>query len=202
MTEFSSQKPSDKPLFRPNLTTQQWVDAYTVYLDSIAEAVDNPRLIHLLQDACKELDDRAQASQNFMDYQLAQEQRRIFEISGLGKFSNEAYTQTLQAWRNVAHALLLHGYDLAEDIEFEQLSPFRWKIHQKAHGDHLQWECSDFEATVLFAFLSFVFSLSCTESPISYVRRTLQKQGITKENWSLHAHRLMIRNPWEESYAN
>lgn len=189
--DFSEQAPS----LRVRLTTQQWVDAYTVHLESIAQAVADARLRATLVDACQEARARAQMTGDPEDHRIFMEQVHVLTRSGVGRFDAERYAETKARWRTVSHHLLSLGFDLYEDIDIERLSTDRWRISQAS--TRAQWECSTEEMQVLCAFVSFVQHFSQFETPVAYVRRTLERQGITKETWPFHAHRLMIRNPWE-----
>lgn len=183
------------PVRRVNLTTQQWVDAYTVHLESVAEATASARLRSIVVDACREARSRAISTGDAEDYRILAEQTRVLERSGVGRFDLQSYMMTKEYWKTVAHHLVSLGFNLDVDIDIEQVGVDRWRISQQGLDAH--WECATPVMQVLCAFVSFVEHFSRFESPVAYVRRVLESQGITKETWPMHAARLAIRNPWE-----
>jgi hypothetical protein len=177
------------------ITTQQWIDAYTAHLEGVAEATSST---HLKKEMTKALDHAvadARQSGKEEDHIIVAQQRDVLARSGLGHFDREAFALIRQLWKECATALKTTGFILAEPIDVEQ-NPSEWVFTQfKA-----KIRCPLQMAQVMMAFLTFVNKRSeeSRESPLDYTKRMLAEQGITKDNWHLHAHNTALTDPWAD----
>jgi hypothetical protein len=179
-----------------DISTGQWIDAYTAHLEGVAEAVSSSELRREMVKAI----DHAQADVRKADTEenniiLDQQKNALFR-SGLGKFDREAFNLIRQLWKKCAEGIKSTGLCLSEQIDVEQ----------KPSGDvtfsqgKSKITCPLQMAEVMMAFLKFCAKRSeeSRESPLEYTKRLLADQGITKDNWFAHAANTAIADPWAD----
>ena len=179
-----------------DISTGQWIDAYTAHLEGVAEAVSSSELRREMVKAI----DHAQADVRKADTEenniiLDQQKNALFR-SGLGKFDREAFNLIRQLWKKCAEAIKSTGLLLSEQIDVEQ----------KPSGDvtfsqaKAKITCPLQMAEVMMAFIKFCAKRSeeSRESPLEYTKRLLADQGITKENWFAYAANTAISDPWAD----
>ncbi len=200
---------------------QRWVDAYTVHMESRAEAMADPSIKQRITAAVQELKkDRANATS---DKEREEFDRAIVNqqnvLDQLGQFDLEAYKDISTRWKSIRSDLLSSGWDMRQQIDFFRMSNGDLHVSQKSAlqkkhmrirekvsggaglteadlGPGIVWHPAT--AAVAITFFKFVFdSQQSVPDPLEYTRRMLEQQGITEENFDQHADKLAIQNPWK-----
>lgn len=203
---------------------QHWIDAYTIYLDSVAAAMSNTALRTQVEDALKKARaDRALAPEGSAAYTaadgLVKNQETI--LAQMQGFDIEAYRASVALWRSVRQTVANAGLALTRPVSVftpgwtEKLAPAQLaRIMANSPGMERVKKLTDAgtvvvvqapntlvpfrhdEAGVVMGFFSFVERHREKFDPLAYTKQTLQKQGITEANFEQHRDRLAIDNPW------
>lgn len=183
-----------------DVTTSQWIEAYTAHLEMVAEAAASPLLKRELTKAAEHARADARADGTEDNIRIMQQQEHVLATSGVGRINMEALNLVRQLWREVAGAVKTAGFCLSLDIQCEQKPSGEWSFEQA--GSRLRMP--DQMGQVFLAFVKFVSTRSeeSQESPNEYVKRILAQQGVTKENWHQHVGRFTgLRDPWADERA-
>lgn len=185
-------KPGD---FRAMLA---WCDAYTMFLDAIAEARNSRAMQAGLKDSLKHAKAEAKRTGDEQDIMAAANQEAINRH--LVGSSPEQHRELLSIWKQVRTELMGTGWDLSEEIHIcrDPSSPAKCCLWQGESPtppkDALR--IPNALGGVARRFLLFVAEYSAKFDPLAYTRQVLERQGITKDNFHLHADKLAITNPW------
>ena len=172
-----------------------WVDAYTMQLEASYAAAMDSRLKAEVADAVKQSTSDAKAASDgtvakVQNTRIAENQLDIqAKVAG---FNLDAYHAIRAAWARLSVDLAATGWDLAEDIGFEELSDGRVLVKQRKEQLIVQREV----AKLAYAFLLWVEETQDKADPREHVKRVLAEQGIGPDNFDQHAGRLGITNPW------
>lgn len=178
-----------------------WVDAYTMQLEASFAAAMNSTVKGEVADAVKRsVSDAKGASDGTVakvdNTRIAANQLDIqAKVAG---FNIDAYHAIRSAWARLSVDLAATGWDLAEDIGFEELPDGRIRIQQRREVLLVQREV----AKLAYAFLLWVEETSDKADPREHVKRVLAEQGIGPDNFDQHAGRLGIANPWATGPIN
>lgn len=178
-----------------------WVDAYTMQLEASYAAAMDSRLKAEVADAVKQsTSDAKEASDGTVakvqNTRIAENQLDIqAKVAG---FNLDAYHAIRAAWARLSVDLAATGWDLAEDIGFEELNDGRVLVKQRKEQLVVQREV----AKLAYAFLLWVEETQDKADPREHVKRVLAEQGIGPDNFDQHAGRLGITNPWATGPIN
>lgn len=178
-----------------------WVDAYTMQLEASYAAAMDSRLKAEVADAVKQSTSDAKAASDgtvakVQNTRIAENQRDIqAKVAG---FNLDAYHAIRSAWARLSVDLAATGWDLAEDIGFEELNDGRVLVKQRKEQLIVQREV----AKLAYAFLLWVEETQDKADPREHVKRVLAEQGIGPDNFDQHAGRLGITNPWATGPIN
>jgi hypothetical protein len=180
-------------------TTRLWVDAYTMQLEAIAEIMANPQTRKSVEDAVKKAEaDLAANTDPTKDEQLmslvANQKQILFEM---GTFNLEAYRDLMSRWRSVRDQILMAGWDLNVDLDFDPVEALGIVNVSQGGGKPKPFMAA--EAQVMLAFIQFVSNKQDSISPQEHAKQMLLKQGINADNFHEHQDRLGISNPWGDS---
>ena len=178
-----------------NRTTLFWVDAYTLFNASVAEAKNNPIMVREVNESAKRAEREAFRLRTPESRALAFSQIRIKQLM---TFSLEDHKELMRVWKNASLVILSMDWDLADEVVFqEEASGGRLRFWQ---GDDPMKRCCTLprsEASLTIQFLRWIEQNSATQfDPREHVRKMLLKQGINKANFHLHADMLAVTNPW------
>lgn len=202
--------PDDADLVLPPMTpptTRLWVDAYTMQLEAMAEAIASPKVRKSAEDALKRIqaDLAIETDPNkAADLRAAlQNQQKI--LLDIGTFDLEGYRSTMAAWRRARDQILSAGWDLTQEIHFEvsYASATRERssvqiINIFPEGGKKQPFMAG-EGQAVLCFIQFVAANQERFDPLSYTKQMLTRQGITADNFDDHRDRLCVDNPWAPS---
>lgn len=172
-----------------------WVDAFTVQLDVLAEGFENPTLVRSVMDGAKEI-----VAAHGAGSPVAANQASVMD-----RFRRHDYEQwrvVREAWRVLGAKLVAHGWS-PFDMAMER-DPFGKKHHailvHETDALAKPLPLGTQEAMLVEAFLRFVAETAQNDTfdPRVEIKARLEKQGITKDNFHLHAGRLLISDPWAE----
>lgn len=178
-----------------------WVDAYTMQLEASYAAAMDSRLKAEVADAVKQSTSDAKAASDgtvakVQNTRIAENQLDIqAKVAG---FNLDAYHAIRSAWARLSVDLAATGWDLAEDIGFEELNDGRVLVKQRKEQLIVQREV----AKLAYAFLLWVEETQDKADPREHVKRVLAEQGIGPDNFDQHAGRLGITNPWATGPIN
>lgn len=178
-----------------------WVDAYTMQLEASYAAAMDSRLKAEVADAVKQSTSDAKAARDgtvakVQNTRIAENQLDIqAKVAG---FNLDAYHAIRSAWARLSVDLAATGWDLAEDIGFEELNDGRVLVKQRKEQLIVQREV----AKLAYAFLLWVEETQDKADPREHVKRVLAEQGIGPDNFDQHAGRLGITNPWATGPIN
>jgi hypothetical protein len=180
-----------------NRTTLSWVDAYTLFNISIAEAKNNRIMRSEVNESTKRAEREALRLGTQQAIAVAANQRLIQQQMA---FDPEGHKEYMRIWKNASLTLLAMDWDLAnEEVHFQE---------EGKGGSIRFWQGEDptkrtcllprVEAALVIRFLRWIQQNSAvaTFDPREHVRKMLTKQGITKQNFHLHADKLAVTNPW------
>lgn len=208
----------------PRSDPLRWVDAYTVYLDSVAAAMSDTALRLQVEDALKKARaDRALALEGTEAYTtadgLVKNQETI--LTQMQGFDIEAYRSSVALWRSVRQTVLNSGIVLLQPVSVftpgwttkltaakltvlmtgspgmervKKLTDAGTVVVVQAPNTLVPFRHD--EAGVVMGFFSFVDRNRETFDPLAYTKQQLEKQGITAFNFEQHRDRLAIDNPW------
>lgn len=178
--------------------TEDWLDLYTAFLDSLNRNLEKPR----------EWFERlgiTPGAEGVMDLPRAATQEKIDEQQN--------------SWARVKRDIRVFGLELSEELELEpaildpttkptsgqelvryQKQMMAWEKDPWLHVAH-RFEITPVrfkgrDALTALGFFMFWITQCNKVDPVEQTRKMLIAQGITPENFHLHADRLMIRNPW------
>jgi hypothetical protein len=167
--------------------TQDWIDLYSLILDSLAEFLADPK-----KRALK------------MGITEAELKDQMNTMRLPGKMDLEKYRESCEAWRSVARQLKSFGVTLDEEL---QLAPTMdqmkgsWLSDPYLHVFHLgETKPLTFrgrECMTAIGFFSFYANQCDKLDPTKKIRASLEAQGITKENFAERMALTGIANPWE-----
>lgn len=182
-------------------TTRLWVDAYTMQLEGIAEAIASPRVRAAAADALRQAESalKVEANEEKADQLrsvIANQKQVLMEI---GSFNVEAYRDLMAHWRSVRDQILRQGWDLTLDLDFERDDATGFVNVKQGRGRPQPFMAA--EAQVALAFINFVNANQEKFDPLSYTKKILERQGINAANFADHADRLCITNPWQPAAA-
>lgn len=173
-----------------------WADAFTLQQEAAAEAKANPQLRAAVQDALKQAES---ALKEATTDEARKEARRAVDnqkqVLQALTFDGEAFRAGMLSWKVVRADLAHIDWDMTKEIQGESLPGDKVKFWQAGSLVHAEWTGA--EARVAMLFFSFVRQHQAAD-PMEYTRRMLAEQGITKDNFHLHADKLAISNPWAE----
>lgn len=178
-----------------------WVDAYTMQLEASYAAAMDSRLKAEVADAVKQSTSDAKAASDgtvakVQNTRIAENQLDIqAKVAG---FNLDAYHAIRSAWARLSVDLAATGWDLADDIGFEELNDGRVLVKQRKEQLIVQREV----AKLAYAFLLWVEETQDKADPREHVKRVLAEQGIGPDNFDQHAGRLGITNPWATGPIN
>jgi hypothetical protein len=183
----------------PPPTTRLWVDAYTMQLEGIAEAIASPKVRGAAADALRQAQAALAVEVNEEKAEqlrsvIANQQQVLMEI---GTFNVEAYRDLMARWRSVREQILRQGWDLTQDLDFERDDATGFVNICQGRGKPQPFMAA--EAQVALAFINFVNTNQEKFDPLSYTKKILLAQGINADNFDDHADRLCITNPWAPS---
>jgi hypothetical protein len=190
-----------EPALVPNIaaeqiTTAQWIDAYTAHLEGVAEATSSTALRKEMVKALDTATNNARADSSEENVTILQQQQDAMNRSRVGLFNREAFALVMQLWKQVAQAIKSAGFILSEDIDVEMLPSGEYAFSQFKN----RVRCPNEMGQVFLAFVKFCAARSeeSRESPNDYVKRVLAGQGITKDNWHIYADKTAIADPWAD----
>jgi hypothetical protein len=194
--------PDDADLVLPPMappTTRLWVDAYTMQLEAMAEAIASPKVRKSAEDALKRIqaDLAIETDPNkAADLRAAlQNQQKI--LLDIGTFDLDGYRSTMAAWRRVRDQIISAGWDLTLEIHFEPDNA-AGIVYAYPEGGKKQPFMAG-EAQAALCFIQFVAANQERFDPLSYTKQMLTRQGITADNFDDHRDRLCVDNPWAPS---
>jgi hypothetical protein len=178
------------------LSLLQWMDAYSMFLESTAEAKNNTELRTCIEENIKALKGSSKGLAGAADRQLLATQEQIKAFMG---FSLDMYKAKRLAWKNVCVDVRAASWNLAEDIHYTEQT--KGGYHRFWQGDKDATEgglvVDRVKALVLIQFLKFVNAQSTQNAnPIEYTKQMLLKQGINEHNFHKHADAIAFPNPW------
>ncbi len=177
-------------------TIAVWIDAYTATLEVSTEAAMNPEIAGEVLDSLKHAQSRALQTGTEHDIRVAQNQQRI--VNQMKKFTVEQLAQIMEIWKPAKREVLAASWDLDQEVNFHEESTVDRHIRFWQGEDPLK----NFiilprgQAALVIKFLRFIEANSPKFDPREYTKAMLMKQGITEENFYLHADKLGITNPW------
>ncbi len=180
------------------LNTEHWVDLYTLFLEQLAENLRDPK-------------------EWFERLGITPETQGAIPIPQ--KLQEDKYIEQQNAWANVRRDMRVFGLELGEELMLapEILNPeakpthgqplVRWQYAMKKWEKDPWLEISHKlevvpvrfkgrEALLALGFITFWIQQCNKIDPVEQTKTMLSKQGITAENFHLHADRLLIKNPW------
>jgi hypothetical protein len=189
------------------LTMREWVDAYTVHMETVAAGFSNSRLTAEVKDAEKQVaSDLKLAEEGARGLFRSDEARKAADEAEQTAFKNlenqqhihrqmrgfdfDAYKVIRGIWRIVGPILVSTGWDMAQDIDGHRRKD---GIRFTQGKDKLDLPYD--QAQVLLSFMQWVGNNSMTD-PVAYTKRVLGSQGITAENFDEKCGGLGISNPW------
>jgi hypothetical protein len=182
-------------------TTRLWVDAYTMQLEGVAEAIASPKVRKAAADALRQAEaalavevDADKVAQ--LRSVIANQKQVLLEI---GTFNVEAYRDLMAHWRSVRDQILRQGWDLTLDLDFERDDATGFVNVKQGRGRPQPFMAA--EAQVALAFINFVNANQEKFDPLSYTKEILKRHGINAANFADHADRLCITNPWQPAAA-
>jgi len=162
--------------------TKHWIDLYGMILDKLAEHLADP----------------VKAQEHF--HIKPNEEGSI----QLGPLNMEKYKELRDSWTRVSRDLRIFGLsdDLMLDPMPEVMAKPKWLkapyLNVSRPQEYAPIKFIGRDALTAFNFINFYIQHCESLNPKLHVRRTLEAQGITKENFSAHQHLLGISNPWED----
>lgn len=178
--------------------TEDWLDLYTAFLDSLNRNLENPK-------AWFERLGIKPGEEGVMQLPRAADQGKIEEQQ--------------QSWARVRRDVRVFGLELSEELMLEpaildpttkptsgqalvryQKQMATWEKDPWLHVSH-RFEITPIrfkgrDALTALGFIMFWITQCNKVDPVEQTKKTLLAQGINEENFHLHADRLMIRNPW------
>lgn len=171
----------------------QWCDAYSICIEVQAQAAHDPHMRAELADASKKL--RKEGHK-----ELSENQDAVSAV--LAKMTMDDYHEKAARWRDLRHTVMAAGWDLAQDITFEQVmepKPGILVFQNEERDKGLIF--GGLEGMMVHDFLEFVRTTSEQNTdPRAYVRAALEAQGVTEQNFDAHARDLWIENPWKNAF--
>ena len=165
--------------------TNDWIDLYSLVLDSLAEFLADPQ-------------------KRALKMGITLSELNAQEAKLPKKIDMEEYRILCTSWRNVARDLKALGVRLDEDIQLaptmaEMKGP--WNANPWLEVFHEGEKPIKFfgrDALTAIGFFSFFINQCDVLDPTIKIKRNLEAQGITKENFDERMALTGIANPWRE----
>lgn len=186
------------PLNEKNVRT--WCDAYTMHLQVSAEASANPEMRKQLQDAEKRTQAEALRTRSQVDIEAAINQRRV--SSTVFRFDPEGHREMMRTWASARELLLSMSPDMSKPIHME-CDPLKKPLSAKLWQGKIDEPPANVmvitgsTAGIIVLFLRFVREMGDRMDPVTYTKKQLEAQGITRNNFHEHVGVAGITNPWE-----
>ncbi len=161
-------------------TTRQWIDMYSLILDRLAEGLADPKKLYAHLGISEE------AGANIPH-----------------AMSVKKYKESRDSWNKVKDVMLLFGLEIGEDLLLAPetvLSDKAWNdnpwLEVSRPGDVTPLKFFGREAQTALGFISFFINTCDQVDPNKRVKRHLEAQGITKENFFQEVGLMGISDPW------
>ena len=165
-------------------TTQHWLDLYSMILDRLAEGLADPAAM--------------MKKFNITDPGVAANPIRKMDI--------EKYRESAEAWKRVKASIAAFGLSLDDDLTLaplpHEMNTKLWReapwveVYHPNETKPLRFTGRD--AMTAIGFFAFFINAVQNRDPRQEIRRSLEKQGITKDNFHEHVGLLGIANPWDD----
>ena len=166
--------------------TEHWLDLFSMILDRLADHLADPAKAY------------ERLGLDTKDPNIAKNMPQ--------KMAVEKYKDLSASWRRVRTAIRSFGLAVTEDMTLaplmSEMGTKRWRERPWLHAFNgneivpLKFEGRD-ALTALSFFNFFVQSVERLD-PQAHVKKALEAQGITKDNFHQHEHLLEIKNPWSK----
>jgi hypothetical protein len=178
------------PSSDPAGTTRYWIDMYAMVLDRLMEFLADPQ--------------KAAARMGITKEEL-EKQKQTAQLPG--KMDMDAAKELMASWKNVRNDILLFGLTLGDDLMIApdmsmwqsgtwQKNP--WLEVSRENDNPLKFFGRD--AMTAIGFFNFFIQQMDTVDPCAYIKKSLEAQGITKENFINNPALFgsSIRDPWAD----
>lgn len=173
--------------------TDSWIDLYSMILDRMAETLADPGAL-------------------YDKLGIREENKRIAQSGGFNtlpqkKLDLERYAELRASWKRVSADIRAFGITLNDDLEMESnIDDRNAGTEQKyvviaREGDKTPLMFYGRDAYTVFGFMGFYANAKMTRDPRADIKRALEAQGITRENFHQHVGLAGIANPWAEDTA-
>lgn len=176
-----------------------WCDAFTLHLDAVAEARNDPRMRASMADALKRTASEAKRTASEQDVHALRNQQAIARQATIGS-SPEEHREVKAIWKRVKAEMLGTGWDISEEIHIarDPADPRGCCVWQGPEESPPKG-CLKLPLSLggmVRRFLLFIAENSQKLDPVAHTKQVLEAQGITEKNFHQHADRLAITNPW------
>jgi hypothetical protein len=179
---------------------ERWADAFAATIEIRAEAAHDAEIRKTLTDATRKV--------KSMDLGADEKNKREHLVEGqeminmaVRKLGMDDYNDQKVRWKRLKPKIIGSGWDLHQEIHFELT---RTGILVWQGGDDILTKTrsgipfSGADAAMVNAFLEFVQAYAERQiDPRIYTQQLLESQGVTRENFHLHAENIAFDNPWE-----
>lgn len=170
--------------------TSHWLDMYSMLLDRLAEFLADPQ--------------KAAARMGITKEEL-EKQKQTAQLPG--KMDLDAYHELMSSWKNVRAEIQLFGLTLGDDLmlspDMRMWGSTMWQKNpwlEVSRGNENPMKFFGRDAQTAIGFFNFYINQVETTDPGACVKRALEAQGITKENFINNPNLFgsSIRDPWAD----
>lgn len=173
--------------------TEHWLDLFTVHLEAAAVMSDDPK-------------------KHYEKMGISKAEIKSGQAPLPGKRDPIEHRRAVASWKIVCRDLRLFGLDLDPDTQIEpnvmEMKPkdsvlwdaSPWCQVYRKDGDAIRFD--GHEAKVAMAFMHFFANLCQNVDPSATIRKTLQAQGVNKDNFKQRMFGTSIANPFEVIMPN
>lgn len=174
----------------PADTTLHWVDLYSMTLDRLAEFLADPL--------------KAATRMGITPEEL-EKQKKYMQLPG--KMKLEEFHNLMASWKNVRTDILMFGLRLGDDLmlapDMQMWGSKTWQQRpwlEVSRGNENPMKFFGRDALTAIGFFNFFIQQMDSVDPSAHIKRSLEAQGITKENFINNPALFgsSIRDPWAD----